>query len=115
MSEKQGNFLLCWLVLNQYQHATTNTSHSYNLPNEIVICILIFLPGGGDSNKGKSKKWKRILQFPHISICIDLKEKLGKPNMSAADVTYLKSSNLQVALSNTFLLKKNLHGIGISK
>lgn len=33
--------------------------------------------GGGDSNKGKSKKWKKILQFPHISVCIDLKEKLG--------------------------------------
>ena len=33
--------------------------------------------GGGDSNKGKSKKWKKIPQFPHISICLDLKEKLG--------------------------------------
>jgi len=33
--------------------------------------------GGGDSNKGKSKKWKKILQFPHISICMDIKEKIG--------------------------------------
>ncbi|KYQ49051.1 G protein-coupled receptor kinase 2 [Trachymyrmex zeteki] len=32
--------------------------------------------GGGDSNKGKSKKWRKILQFPHISQCIGLKDKL---------------------------------------
>ncbi|KAL7302019.1 hypothetical protein TKK_0005254 [Trichogramma kaykai] len=31
---------------------------------------------GGDSNKGKSKKWRKILQFPHISQCIGLKDKL---------------------------------------
>lgn len=34
--------------------------------------------GGSDSNKGKSKKWRKILQFPHISQCIDLKNKIGK-------------------------------------
>ncbi|EAA08674.6 AGAP004117-PA [Anopheles gambiae str. PEST] len=27
-------------------------------------------------NKGKSKKWRKILQFPHISQCIDLKNKI---------------------------------------
>ncbi|KAH8294986.1 hypothetical protein KR018_004880, partial [Drosophila ironensis] len=32
--------------------------------------------GGSDSNKGKSKKWRKILQFPHISQCINLKDKL---------------------------------------
>ncbi|KAH8406711.1 hypothetical protein KR222_007309, partial [Zaprionus bogoriensis] len=32
--------------------------------------------GGSDSNKGKSKKWRKILQFPHISQCIHLKDKL---------------------------------------
>ncbi|EAT42340.1 AAEL006120-PA, partial [Aedes aegypti] len=31
---------------------------------------------GSDSNKGKSKKWRKILQFPHISQCIDLKNKI---------------------------------------
>ncbi|XP_037911942.1 G protein-coupled receptor kinase 2, partial [Hermetia illucens] len=33
-------------------------------------------PGGSDSNKGKSKKWRKILQFPHISQCIHLKDKI---------------------------------------
>uniref|UniRef100_A0A1A9W829 G protein-coupled receptor kinase n=1 Tax=Glossina brevipalpis TaxID=37001 RepID=A0A1A9W829_9MUSC len=32
--------------------------------------------GGSDSNKGKSKKWRKILQFPHISQCLHLKDKL---------------------------------------
>lgn len=35
------------------------------------------MPGGGDSNKGKSKKWKKILQFPHITECLDLKDRIG--------------------------------------
>jgi len=44
------------------------------------ICenFCIFWTGGGDSNKGKSKKWRKILQFPHISQCIGLKDKLGE-------------------------------------
>ncbi|KAI8117526.1 G protein-coupled receptor kinase 2 [Lucilia cuprina] len=41
------------------------------------IFVLIFsFAGGSDSNKGKSKKWRKILQFPHISQCIHLKDKL---------------------------------------
>lgn len=40
----------------------------------INIC---FISGGTDSNKGKSKKWKKILQFPHISQCVDLKPSIG--------------------------------------
>ena len=32
--------------------------------------------GGSDINKGRSKKWKKILQFPHISYCIDLKDRI---------------------------------------
>lgn len=31
---------------------------------------------GSDINKGRSKKWKKLLQFPHISYCIDLKDKI---------------------------------------
>lgn len=33
--------------------------------------------GGGGKRKGKSKKWKQILKFPHISQCLDLKNKIG--------------------------------------
>jgi hypothetical protein len=66
-----------------------------------VFCF----PGGGDSNKGKSKKWKRILQFPHISVCIDLKEKLGKPKVSCCCHLF-EVINIQVGVSNTQLFKK---------
>jgi hypothetical protein len=44
----------------------------------IIYIELPVLVGGADSNKGKSKKWRKILQFPHISQCIDLKNKIGK-------------------------------------
>ena len=44
----------------------------------IYIELSVLVVGGADSNKGKSKKWRKILQFPHISQCIDLKNKIGK-------------------------------------
>lgn len=34
--------------------------------------------GGGGKRKGKSKKWKEILKFPHISQCEDLRRTVGK-------------------------------------
>ncbi|XP_050533814.1 G protein-coupled receptor kinase 2 isoform X2 [Daktulosphaira vitifoliae] len=43
---------------------------------ENIVANTVYLKareGGTDSNKGKSKKWKKILQFPHISQCVDLK------------------------------------------
>lgn len=46
---------------------------------ENIVANTVYLKareGGADSNKGKSKKWKKILQFPHISYCIDLKNKI---------------------------------------
>ncbi|XP_039285896.1 G protein-coupled receptor kinase 5 [Nilaparvata lugens] len=46
---------------------------------ENIVANTVYLKareGGADSNKGKSKKWKKILQFPHISQCIDLKNKI---------------------------------------
>lgn len=42
-----------------------------------MLYLFLFL-GGTDSNKGKSKKWKKILQFPHISQCVDFKPLIGK-------------------------------------
>ncbi|XP_070540653.1 G protein-coupled receptor kinase 5-like [Ptychodera flava] len=32
--------------------------------------------GGGGKRKGKSKKWKQILKFPHISVCQDVRNKI---------------------------------------
>lgn len=68
---------------------TMNSDMFGRLPVRVgsLVCLWIakklrdefcFISGGADSNKGKSKKWKKILQFPHISQCIDLKNKIGK-------------------------------------
>ncbi|XP_055618889.1 G protein-coupled receptor kinase 2 [Toxorhynchites rutilus septentrionalis] len=46
---------------------------------ENIVANTVYLKareGGSDNNKGKSKKWRKILQFPHISQCIDLKNKI---------------------------------------
>ncbi|XP_061596535.1 G protein-coupled receptor kinase 6 isoform X2 [Cololabis saira] len=34
--------------------------------------------GGGGNRKGKSKKWKQMLQFPHISLCEELRQSTEK-------------------------------------
>lgn len=39
---------------------------------QLIIEYLIFFLFAG-KRKGKSKKWKQILKFPHISTCIHLK------------------------------------------
>lgn len=44
--------------------------------------FLLPVAGGSDSNKGKSKKWRKILQFPHISQCIELINKIGMWNFN---------------------------------
>ncbi|GLV32684.1 G protein-coupled receptor kinase 2 [Carabus blaptoides fortunei] len=46
---------------------------------ENIVANTVYLKareGGSDSNKGKSKKWRKILQFPHISHCIDFINKI---------------------------------------
>ncbi|XP_019865295.1 G protein-coupled receptor kinase 2 [Aethina tumida] len=46
---------------------------------ENIVANTVYLKareGGSDSNKGKSKKWRKILQFPHISQCIDFINKI---------------------------------------
>ncbi|XP_041370910.1 G protein-coupled receptor kinase 5-like isoform X2 [Gigantopelta aegis] len=46
---------------------------------ENIVANTVYLKareGGGGKRKGKSKKWKQILKFPHISQCIDMKSKL---------------------------------------
>ncbi|XP_052251559.1 G protein-coupled receptor kinase 5-like isoform X3 [Dreissena polymorpha] len=47
---------------------------------ENIVANTVYLKareGGGGKRKGKSKKWKQILKFPHISQCMDLKSKLS--------------------------------------
>lgn len=47
--------------------------------DDVFSSLSLSFAGGSDSNKGKSKKWRKILQFPHISQCIHLKDKIGTP------------------------------------
>jgi hypothetical protein len=74
-----------------------------NFRGEFPEAILRFkyskILGGSDSNKGKSKKWKKILQFPHISQCIDLKTKIGK---------FLDSTNLLLDIYRNFKFRREL-------
>ncbi|XP_074928612.1 G protein-coupled receptor kinase 5 isoform X3 [Chelonoidis abingdonii] len=41
--------------------------------------------GGGGKRKGKSKKWKEILKFPHISLCEDLRRTIERDYYSLCD------------------------------
>uniref|UniRef100_A0A670Z6B5 G protein-coupled receptor kinase n=1 Tax=Pseudonaja textilis TaxID=8673 RepID=A0A670Z6B5_PSETE len=41
--------------------------------------------GGGGKRKGKSKKWKEILKFPHISQCEDLRRTIERDYYSLCD------------------------------
>ncbi|KAM9197018.1 G protein-coupled receptor kinase 5 isoform 3-T3 [Dugong dugon] len=41
--------------------------------------------GGGGKRKGKSKKWKEILKFPHISQCEDLRRAIDRDYCSLCD------------------------------
>ncbi|XP_046372107.1 G protein-coupled receptor kinase 5-like [Haliotis rufescens] len=46
---------------------------------ENIVANTVYLKareGGGGKRKGKSKKWKQILRFPHISQCMDMKTKI---------------------------------------
>ena len=38
---------------------------------------MILFPGGGGKRKGKSKKWKEMLKFPHISETDELRKSIG--------------------------------------
>uniref|UniRef100_A0A669C961 G protein-coupled receptor kinase n=1 Tax=Oreochromis niloticus TaxID=8128 RepID=A0A669C961_ORENI len=41
--------------------------------------------GGGGNRKGKSKKWKQMLQFPHISLCEELRQTIEKDYSSLCE------------------------------
>lgn len=40
-------------------------------------CFSFVATGGGGKRKGRSKKWKEILRFPHISQCTELGNTIG--------------------------------------
>ena len=42
----------------------------------VLMLALQSVSGGGGKRRGKSKKWKQILRFPHISQCLDIKNKV---------------------------------------
>ncbi|XP_052770643.1 G protein-coupled receptor kinase 5-like isoform X2 [Mya arenaria] len=47
---------------------------------ENIVANTVYLKareGGGGKRKGRSKKWKQILKFPHISQCIGLKQNIS--------------------------------------
>lgn len=47
---------------------------------ENIVANTVYLKareGGGGKRKGKSKKWKQILRFPHISQCEGIKNKIS--------------------------------------
>ncbi|KAK6306106.1 hypothetical protein J4Q44_G00230310 [Coregonus suidteri] len=41
--------------------------------------------GGGGKRKGRSKKWKEILRFPHISQCTELGNSIDRDYMSLCE------------------------------
>uniref|UniRef100_A0A3Q1G9I2 G protein-coupled receptor kinase n=1 Tax=Acanthochromis polyacanthus TaxID=80966 RepID=A0A3Q1G9I2_9TELE len=41
--------------------------------------------GGGGNRKGKSKKWKQMLQFPHVSLCEELRQTTEKDYSSLCE------------------------------
>ncbi|XP_055585465.1 G protein-coupled receptor kinase 2 [Uranotaenia lowii] len=78
---------------------------------ENIVANTVYLKareGGSDSNKGKSKKWRKILQFPHISQCIDLKNKIGKCTVVFVLDGYPKMLELSAMTFSTFVVDRSL-------
>ena len=56
--------------------------------------------GGPDNSKGRSKKWRKLLAFPHISQCMDIQVSvLRNPASSKPD-----RQNVVIALAKMFPL-----------
>jgi len=52
---------------------------------ENIVANTVYLKarvGGPEGSKGRSKKWKKLLTFPHISQCIDIENKLKSDSYS---------------------------------
>ncbi len=55
----------------------------------LIWSLLDSFAGGGGNRKGKSKKWKQMLQFPHISLCEELRQTIGTHFMLTSHVSYM--------------------------
>ena len=54
---------------------------------ENIVANTVYLKareGGPENNKGRSKKWRKLMTFPHISQCIYLKD-----HLPSLDYSYL--------------------------
>lgn len=59
---------------------------SMELENIVANTVLLKArEGGGGKRKGKSKKWKEILKFPHINQCEDLRRTMDRDYYSLCD------------------------------
>ncbi|XDC51849.1 hypothetical protein R6Z07M_003031 [Ovis aries] len=59
---------------------------SMELENIVANTVLLKArEGGGGKRKGKSKKWKEILKFPHINQCEDLRRTIDRDYCSLCD------------------------------
>ena len=43
--------------------------------------------GGPDNSKGRSKKWRKLLAFPHISQCMDIQV---RSNLASGNTVLIK-------------------------
>uniref|UniRef100_A0A3Q4HQW2 G protein-coupled receptor kinase n=1 Tax=Neolamprologus brichardi TaxID=32507 RepID=A0A3Q4HQW2_NEOBR len=54
------------------------------IEGEAAKLVIVGMRGGGN-RKGKSKKWKQMLQFPHISLCEELRQTIEKDYSSLCE------------------------------
>ena len=59
---------------------------------ENIVANTVYLKareGGPDNSKGRSKKWRKLLTFPHISDCEDVERSLPAVSRFVRDVKLL--------------------------
>lgn len=74
LKAREGKFV----QKSRIHHPICTISEIFRIFLLFLNFICLFVVGGGGKRKGKSKKWKQILKFPHISQCMDLKDKIRK-------------------------------------
>lgn len=79
-----------WLKTSSHLVATSSHLLKSGLGMELenIVANTVLLKareGGGGKRKGRSKKWKDILKFPHISLCDDLRKSLERDYTSLCE------------------------------